>query len=362
MSVAAAWYLFGWALVPMARPMALVIALAGGIAFVYRPAVVLGYAAALGVTVSGLLVALVVGFWASFGVYLPPEVAVGITMALIALSLLGSLWFGAAMSGSGVGPVSGAPARLEESIEVVRSRLQPLEAKALQFTVIGGVVLVVVLAVIMGMTGSTASQAGPFLVVMLPAAAVGSWVLLRMALAAWARGVTKFYMVALAISAWVASLVRAALQPILVLAHFPKAICDTCLLWSEPLVSTYDTGVRTCEKCSGVITFEGGPGRLVALVGDEPAPAHLPQRVFVRSSKEIAAWEGRLDITHVRLPAKLENVHDFESLVTWLLNEPPSQGLRKVSVYSPVPRLQLPPNVRNLIDNKLAWTESDPLR
>jgi hypothetical protein len=150
-------------------------------------------------------------------------------------------------------------------------------------------------------------------------------------------------------------------RPFMVLRRYRRALCDSCLLWNAPFESSYLGGHRICEKCGEEITFTGGPGSLVALVGDQAVPAPLPSRVFVRSVPEIISLGRQVDVTHIRLVAPEAMARDFERLTTYLKNEEPSDGLRSVRVYAVDGRGSLPAAVHNLIDDTYRWAETDPL-
>lgn len=147
----------------------------------------------------------------------------------------------------------------------------------------------------------------------------------------------------------------------LVAARYPKALCDTCLRWSGSHDSKYSRGHRYCEKCDGEISFHGGAGRLVALIGDQRTPEVAPVRVFVRHSAEILAAAKRVDVTHIRLVSVDDMSWDLRRFTAFLQEFEPEQGLKDVRVYPVGGRARLPMSVHNLIDDTFGWAETDPL-
>ena len=181
------------------------------------------------------------------------------------------------------------------------------------------------------------------------------WVLLWVGPASW------LLLLLLVRPAWVAKLTRSITQRALVRIRYRKALCDTCLRWSALRRSRYEAGRRFCEKCSGEISFRGGPGVLVALAGEQTVPAVPPPRAFILTAEDVVRRTDTPDVTHVRLDAHHPLMRDFDHLTMHLLNHPPSHGVENVAVFPVDGRDALPDAVRNLVDNHMSWASADPL-
>jgi hypothetical protein len=173
-----------------------------------------------------------------------------------------------------------------------------------------------------------------------------------------ARILADTLLLAMAFSDAVRSCAFTLARPVLVRIRFRKAICDTCLRWSEPLASTYSEGVRTCEKCGGVITFEGGCGRVVATFEETERPA--PSRVFIRRAADIVEAEQPVDVTHLYVHNAGSPTREIEGLVAFLLDTPPSHGLKRTQVYACGGRERLAPPLKNLLTQYFRWSDADP--
>jgi hypothetical protein len=161
----------------------------------------------------------------------------------------------------------------------------------------------------------------------------------------------------LSISAVFRRHVRVLARTVLVLARFPKALCDTCLRMDAPLASSYAEGERTCSKCGATISFEGGRGRLV-VVFDEGSTCGRP-RVFVRRALDLVGSDTAVDVTHVRLVEGFAE-SEVERLVAFLRQRPPSHALKQIEVYVDSGRDGVRPYLRNILSDHFSWGTADP--
>ena len=246
----------------------------------------------------------------------------------------------------------------------VRRAVYRVAARAAKWTAIPAAIGILGAVWIVTHSSSAANAAGPWLLVgvlVAPLVIVGASLLYWSWATWWTAPAEAWGAAALALTRAVATRVRNPAQRLLVIVRYPRALCDTCLRWSESLESTYEGGRRMCEKCGGEISFAGGPGKLVVEVCEPPQSRAAPDRVFVRRADEVVAAAEPVDVTHIRLEANDALTPEFESLVMFLLNEEPSQGIEGVEVYPVRGREALPLIVTNLVSNQMTWTEVDPL-
>jgi hypothetical protein len=152
---------------------------------------------------------------------------------------------------------------------------------------------------------------------------------------------------------------RSSIRRALVLARYPRALCDSCLRTDAPLASAYAEGVRTCSKCGEAISFEGGAGRLVVVFEDTDGQAG--PRVFVRRAQDLVDADRAVDVTDVRLGDAFAE-HEVERLVAFLKQRPPAHPLRRIEVFAASGARSVRPYLRNILADHFRWAEVDPIR
>ena len=193
---------------------------------------------------------------------------------------------------------------------------------------------------------------------LLPSLVVGALKLLSLAAVLGASPVRTALAWFVSVAAIARRLTRAIVAPVLIVARFPKALCDTCLLMDQPLASRYNEGERRCSKCGSRISFEGGRGSLVAVFEDIALPAE--PRVFVRRARAIVDGDAAVDVTHIRLGHTFAEP-EVERLVAFLRQHPPSHATRQIEVFAAGGRETVRPYLRNILADHFSWGASDPL-
>jgi hypothetical protein len=121
-------------------------------------------------------------------------------------------------------------------------------------------------------------------------------------------------------------------QPLIILAtQRRKVICASCLRYSFPLKSYYDSGERYCEHCSQLIEKTKSCGKAIFTFGDYQADQG--DRRFIFANPDLEKKDTPIDISEVCIDIKTVDKRLLEKFITYIRNYPPKYGLKSVRIF-----------------------------
>lgn len=143
-------------------------------------------------------------------------------------------------------------------------------------------------------------------------------------------------------------------SPLLLLV-FKTIVCQTCLRFTFPLRSRYDTGIRYCEHCGNPVDFTRIPGSVVATFGNVPPPSG--KRLFVLSDPDFEEKEQPIDLAEVCLDPATTDKRLFERFLTYIVNYPPKDGVASIRIVYQGKLAALGDHLKNALRNTFTQIE-----
>lgn len=140
-----------------------------------------------------------------------------------------------------------------------------------------------------------------------------------------------------------------AISPLLSLLRFKTILCNHCLRYTHPLWSRYIRGNRYCEHCYEEVEWTKAPGNLIFTFGN--FQQHREGRVFVLSNPDLERKEQPVDVSEVYIDTQTSEIYLLEQFITYIINYPPTHGVRSVRIFYRGDLDNLGKNLRNALQN-----------
>jgi hypothetical protein len=137
--------------------------------------------------------------------------------------------------------------------------------------------------------------------------------------------------------------------------RFRTIICESCLRYTSPPQSRYDTGRRYCEHCDEEVEDTKEPGKVILTFGNLSLDPE--GRVFVLSDPEFEQKEQPIDVSEVYIDTKTCNTRLFERFITYILHFRPKYGLHSVKIFYKGELEGLGQNLKNTLHNNFTRIE-----